>query len=309
MPVSRSALPPWGSISSALPNSGSAIAFTVKSRRARSSAREAGSTSGSAPGCAYVSRRAAAISTRMPLSRPTRYRSARAPSTRRRGAQRPLRRRRLDHDVEVGAGPAAEAGRGPPRRRARPRARQASRAARRRPRGRRAPARGSRDPWVSTRSAHLRPYYHLPPFRGLSAQDLELLEHPSPCRHGRRWPCSRSPAWRSPATSPSSSGPATSPTPTSDFEAKEVKIPKRSELKTVELAHLRPQPGAHALLAGQVPGSALRHVEMVAPDRAPDRARADHRRATTSTSSTSRGSSTRLTRRRGRSTGRRTSAS
>ena len=46
------------------------------------------------------------------------------------------------------------------------------------------------------------------------------------------WPCSRSPVWRSPATSPSSSGPADVSNPDAAFETKEVKIPKRSELKT-----------------------------------------------------------------------------
>ena len=48
-PRARSSNPPWRSIRSS-PASGTAIAFTVKSRRARSSASDAGLTSGRAPG-------------------------------------------------------------------------------------------------------------------------------------------------------------------------------------------------------------------------------------------------------------------
>ncbi len=115
-PASRSALPPWGSISSGSPKSGSAIAFTVKSRRARSSASDAGSTVGQRAGM------------RVGLARVrARCRRGRPPSVDRRGAE-PLVRLRLGAE----AAPRPRPRRLRPRRRDRP-------ACRRRRRSRTAP--------------------------------------------------------------------------------------------------------------------------------------------------------------------------
>ncbi len=66
-PSARSSLPPWGSSSSASPRNGSAMALIGEVAAGEVFARsEPALTSGSAPGPEYVSRRADAISTRIP---------------------------------------------------------------------------------------------------------------------------------------------------------------------------------------------------------------------------------------------------